>query len=287
MKRIVLQAAQDQKLFRVYGGNGVFGVSEQLPKRLELRFNTVFDFINSVGHDKPCVIEADLTKIADDLKIKAVAPGVFPFMRLGDSGSDKTQVDFAFEPNPTRWSFLDGQLDIAKLAQDPDGDEPAPSDLYYHFDNVKDVQIKFYRAGIPDEAQHIQYTMFGVNAHWLDYEDSEGRQRPGLHTAHISQLPNFQRMIMTQICDTDFDPETWWKEHPGEQEEGTALFVVLAVIGRFFLPNNYRDRWELYPFCFGGQGLAGQHAQGDYWLPGAGGRVEQRLAQGPWQLGAL
>ena len=57
--------------------------------------------------------------------------------------------------------------------------------------------------------------------------------------------------MMTQICDTDFDPETWWKEHPGEREEETTLFVVLAVIGRFFMPNNYRDRWELYPFCFG------------------------------------
>ena len=74
-------------------------------------------------------------------------------------------------------------------------------------------------------------------------------------------------MMMTQICDTDFDrsyPDTWWKEHPGKCEEATALFVVLAVIGRFFLPNNYHDRWELYPFCFGESSVAGQHAEGDY-----------------------
>ena len=64
-------------------------------------------------------------------------------------------------------------------------------------------------------------------------------------------LPNFQRMMMTQICDTDFEPEAWWKECNAPCEEASALLVVLAIIGRFFMPNNYRDRWELYPFCFG------------------------------------
>ena len=94
LKRIVLQAAQEQKLFRVYGGNGVFAESQRLPKRLEPKFNTIFDFVNSVAHDKPQVIEADLEKIAADLRIKAVAPGVFPFMQLGDSVSGGMQVDF-------------------------------------------------------------------------------------------------------------------------------------------------------------------------------------------------
>ena len=46
LKRIVLQAAQEQKLFRVYGGNGVFAESQRLPKRLEPKFNTIFDFDN-------------------------------------------------------------------------------------------------------------------------------------------------------------------------------------------------------------------------------------------------
>ena len=255
LKRLVLQAAQEQKLFRVYGGNGVFGVSERLPKRLELKYNTLFDFINSVGHDKACVIEADLTKIADDLKVKAVAPGVFPFMQLGDSVCDGMQVDFAFQPHTTRWSFIDGQLDISKLKPDPDGDEEAPNDVYYELDTINSADMKFYRCDVPEEAKYIEYTLMGIDAHWLPWTDEEGNERAGYSSAVLTDVPNFQRMIMTQITDTDFDPDNWWEEdrEPSEtkKDETMALLVVLALIGRFFMPNNTRDRWELFPFCFG------------------------------------
>ena len=34
-------------------------------------------------------------------------------------------------------------------------------------------------------------------------------------------------------------------------EEYLAMCVTLAVMGRFFMPNNFRDRWELFVFCYG------------------------------------
>ena len=236
----MLQFAQDHRLFRAYHTHTVFRESATRPKLLEVAFKSLVDLVNHAGHDSPFMFGADLDKICKELEDKAFAPGIFPMIRMGNSHESTGFDDFALTPAPERWSFLDGQLDISRLHDDPDGDEPVDVNKFRDFEAPQDVRVKFYRKDVPAEAKHIVYTLKGLNVKWLDICDSTAG-----HT------PNYLRVIMTQVCDRPFDPDKHEDVRNLDQEERTSLLTISAVLGRFMMPNNFRDRWELFPFCYG------------------------------------
>jgi hypothetical protein len=240
LKRIVLQFAQDHRLFRAYHTHTVFKESATRPKLLEVAFKSLVDLVNHAGHDSPFMFGADLDKICKELEDKAFAPGIFPMIRMGNSHELTGFDDFALAPAPERWSFIDGQLDISRLHDDPDGDEPVDVNHFRDFEAPQDVRVKFYRKGVPAEAKHIVYTLKGLNVKWLDICDSIG-----------GQVPNYLRVIMTQVCDRPFDPDKDSDVNALSDEERLSVLIINAVLGRFMMPNNFRDRWELFPFCYG------------------------------------
>lgn len=246
LKREVLRYAQEHKLFRSYMTAVVFKLSDKLPMFLEMAFTSMLDLINHVGHSSPHQPEAKIEAIAEELTYKAFAPGIFPFVSLGNTELEDKKLNFAFCPAPQYWAFEDGQVDISKVDTDPDGSDP-PNLEPMDFDRIAGMKMKFYSKDIPDQAKYMQYTVRGIPAHWEDWVDEDGNEHKGVSNSCDDDIPNFIRLIMTQVCDKDFNPG----RDEANSEETLALIVILAMIGRFFLPNNFIDDWQVFLFCYG------------------------------------
>ena len=197
LKRAVLDYAQQNTLFRTYLGHTVFAESETMPRLLEVRFTSLLELINHVGQNCEWILEADVEKVAEELRCKAVSPGIFPFVQLGNTSRDDLQLSFAFEPAPDRWNFYDGQLVLSRLASEPDGDESFER-VWQDLDvTLANVELKFYRYGVPEETQYIQYTVKGLQAHWNDCFDKDRVEHKGIKSAKSGDVDNFKRVLMT------------------------------------------------------------------------------------------